>query len=213
MKVFKKYSLEIIFLTILPLIITLFILPNLPDNLIMHFNLAGEADRIGNKNELIILPLINILLGILLPILPNKNPSASFFNKYSVEFTLVLINIICYIMLFISYKNINNINNFINVFWTFLCLLLVLIGNYLPKIRNNSIIGIRTKWTLSNHDTWYKTHKFSGKLFVICGIVFAPVCFFTSSKISSIIFLTMLILLTITSTIYSYRIFKTVNKI
>ena len=55
MKVFKKYSLEIIFLTILPLIITLFILPNLPDNLIMHFNLAGEADRIGNKNELIIL--------------------------------------------------------------------------------------------------------------------------------------------------------------
>ena len=61
MKVFKKYSLEIIFLTILPLIITLFILPNLPDNLIMHFNLAGEADRIGNKNELIILPLINIL--------------------------------------------------------------------------------------------------------------------------------------------------------
>lgn len=191
MKVFKKYSLEIIFLTILPLIITLFILPNLPDNLIMHFNLAGEADRIGNKNELIILPLINILLGILLPILPNKNPSASFFNKYSVEFTLVLIN----------------------VFWTSLCLLLVLIGNYLPKIRSNSIIGIRTKWTLSNHDTWYKTHKFSGKLFVICGIVFAPVCFFTSSKISSIIFLTMLILLTITSTIYSYRIFKTVNKI
>ena len=78
---------------------------------------------------------------------------------------------------------------------------------------SNSIIGIRTKWTLSNHDTWYKTHKFSGKLFVICGIVFAPVCFFTSSKISSIIFLTMLILLTITSTIYSYRIFKTVNKI
>lgn len=213
MKVFKKYSLEIIFLTILPLIITLFILPNLPDNLIMHFNLAGEADRIGNKNELIILPLINILLGILLPILPNKNPSASFFNKYSVEFTLVLINIICYIMLFISYKNINNINNLINVFWTSLCLLLVLIGNYLPKIRNNSIIGIRTKWTLSNHDTWYKTHKSSGKLFVICGIVFAPVCFFTSSKISSIIFLTMLILLTITSTIYSYRIFKTVNKI
>ena len=156
---------------------------------------------------------INILLGILLPILPNKNPSASFFNKYSVEFTLVLINIICYIMLFISYKNINNINNLINVFWTSLCLLLVLIGNYLPKIRSNSIIGIRTKWTLSNHDTWYKTHKFSGKLFVICGIVFAPVCFFTSSKISSIIFLTMLILLTITSTIYSYRIFKTVNKI
>ena len=128
MKVFKKYSLEIIFLTILPLIITLFILPNLPDNLIMHFNLAGEADRIGNKNELIILPLINILLGILLPILPNKNPSASFFNKYSVEFTLVLINIICYIMLFISYKNINNINNLINVFWTSLCLLLVLIA-------------------------------------------------------------------------------------
>lgn len=42
MKAFKKYSLEIIFLTILPLIITLFILPNLPDNLIMHFNLAGE---------------------------------------------------------------------------------------------------------------------------------------------------------------------------
>ena len=41
MKVFKKYSLEIIFLTILPLIITLFILHNLPDNLIMHFNLAG----------------------------------------------------------------------------------------------------------------------------------------------------------------------------
>ena len=107
-------------------------------------NTSREAISISElrsiKNELIILPLINILLGILLPILPNKNPSASFFNKYSVEFTLVLINIICYIMLFIPYKNINNINNLINVFWTSLCLLLVLIGNYLPKS-----IGLATK--------------------------------------------------------------------
>ncbi|MBV8490241.1 MAG: SdpI family protein, partial [Candidatus Eremiobacteraeota bacterium] len=48
--------------------------------------------------------------------------------------------------------------------------LLVLIGNYLPKIRKNFFLGIRTPWTLASDEVWLRTHRFGGWVFTIGGI-------------------------------------------
>lgn len=47
----------------------------------------------------------------------------------------------------------------------------VIIGNYMPKCRQNRTIGVKTTWTIKNEDNWSKTHRFTGKLWAAGGMV------------------------------------------
>ncbi|HEX8394846.1 MAG TPA: SdpI family protein [Longimicrobium sp.] len=51
-------------------------------------------------------------------------------------------------------------------------LLLVGIGNYLPRVKSNYFIGIRTPWTLENDNVWRDTHRVGGRVFVLAGLLF-----------------------------------------
>lgn len=48
--------------------------------------------------------------------------------------------------------------------------LLVAVGNYLGKARRNTLIGIRTPWTLSDARVWDKTHRLGGRLMMLGGL-------------------------------------------
>ena len=50
--------------------------------------------------------------------------------------------------------------------------LLVVIGNWMPKIRSNFLFGIRTPWTLTSDHAWRRTHRVGGWVFVGLGLVF-----------------------------------------
>jgi uncharacterized membrane protein len=48
--------------------------------------------------------------------------------------------------------------------------ILVLVGNVLPRLRPNSALGIRTRWTLRDQSVWMKTHRAGGYLVFIFGL-------------------------------------------
>jgi uncharacterized membrane protein len=50
-------------------------------------------------------------------------------------------------------------------------LVLVLIGNVLPRLRPNSAMGIRTRWTLRDETVWMKTHRAGGYILVVLGVM------------------------------------------
>ena len=56
-------------------------------------------------------------------------------------------------------------------------LLFVFIGNYLPKCRQNAMIGIRLPWTLSDVDNWNFTHRVAGRVWMVCGMVMLAAAF------------------------------------
>lgn len=47
----------------------------------------------------------------------------------------------------------------------------ILIGNYLPTVRKNLMLGFRLPWTLKNEQCWKLTHQFAGKVAVISGLL------------------------------------------
>ena len=51
-------------------------------------------------------------------------------------------------------------------------LLFVIIGNFLPKARQNYTIGIKIPWTLDNENNWNRTHRLAGYLWMACGMFF-----------------------------------------
>ena len=46
-----------------------------------------------------------------------------------------------------------------------------IIGNYLPKCRQNYTIGIKIIWTLSDEENWNATHRLAGKLWTAGGLL------------------------------------------
>lgn len=50
-------------------------------------------------------------------------------------------------------------------------LVLVMIGNVLPKSRPGFFVGIRTPWAILDTDNWIATHRLGGKLLMAAGVV------------------------------------------
>ena len=49
--------------------------------------------------------------------------------------------------------------------------LLVIIGNYMPLIQPNKLMGIRLPSTLKNPQCWRLTHRFAGRLMCVSGLL------------------------------------------
>jgi immunity protein, SdpI family len=53
---------------------------------------------------------------------------------------------------------------------SFVGILLAVIGNVLPRLRPNSAMGIRTRWTLADETVWRKTHLAAGYVLIVFGL-------------------------------------------
>ncbi|WP_225561731.1 SdpI family protein [Rhodanobacter sp. DHB23] len=47
--------------------------------------------------------------------------------------------------------------------------LLIVLGNYMGKLRRNFFVGIRTPWTLASEAAWERTHRLAGWVYVLAG--------------------------------------------
>jgi uncharacterized membrane protein len=84
------------------------------------------------------------------------------------------------------------------------CLLIIIVGNYLGKTRSMFLAGVRTPWTLSSEYSWQRTHSLAGKLFVVSGALGFAAAITMSSREASRIFLYALAVSVVLSIIASY---------
>ena len=57
---------------------------------------------------------------------------------------------------------------------------MVAIGNLMPRLRPNWIVGVRTHATLSDPELWLRTHRYFGMLLMAAGLIVALVAVFAS---------------------------------
>lgn len=160
-------------LILLPILFGLLLWDQLPETMITHFGADGNPDGAMKKAAAVfVLPLILLALHIVCLV-------ATAFDKSQKNQNKKALGIVFWI--------IPGISLFVNGMlyavalekqWNFSVLLPLLmgaaflfIGNYMPKITQNRTLGIKIYWTLHNEENWNKTHRFAGKLWVVCGIV------------------------------------------
>ena len=88
----------------------------------------------------------------------------------------------------------------------FMGVVMIVIGNYLPKTHRNYIIGIRLPWTLENDENWRKTHRLAGKIWVLGGLLLL-LNSFVQLYVYWVFFLTLFFVVIIPS-VYSYQLSK-----
>ncbi len=97
--------------------------------------------------------------------------------------------------------------NVMRLAFALLGLLFALIGNYSPKIEQNSYLGVKIRWTLANKENWERTHRFAGKLWFWGGLAIL-VCMFLPLSVGIIAFFVILLAMIVPVPIYSYCIYR-----
>ena len=171
-----KKNLKIIIITallnLLPMIAGIILWDKLPDVIPTHFNLAGEPDGFSSK-AFTVFGIFGIMFAahILCVIVTSLDPKNKNIDAKPLALVLWSLPAISEVTGVVIYASALGYSIDASVVMpVFMGILFIIIGNYLPKCRQNYTIGIKIPWTLNDEENWNKTHRFAGKLWVICGI-------------------------------------------
>lgn len=214
MKTTPIQELIIILIALVPFIYLATIFSTLPDIIPIHFNANGTADSYGNKNTILLLPIL--LCGImyfLFKDLPKLDPKKQLFkmgNKYYI-LRLLLTLFMSGLAFGIIYQTVHyNSDNAASPNWIFtgIGILFLVLGNFMPSTKRNYFIGIRTPWTLESDYVWRKTNRLGGILFMLIGITVIISSFTFNPEITTYIVIGTTFAMLAISFIYSYKLFN-----
>ncbi|MEI6754049.1 MAG: SdpI family protein [Paludibacter sp.] len=212
-KFFKELILWI--LIVIPYVYLATIWKNLPAQVPTHFDLAGNPNDWSDKTSLPAMigamGIGSYLLMLFIPYFDPKKKIAQMGEKYySLRLLMTLfMSALSFYLLYVSNKGEINPNLLIALIGAFY----VVLGNYMQSVKPNYFIGIRTPWTLENEETWRKTHRLGGKLWLVGGLITILIAFVAkNNSLLAITFGTVTAVLSIVPIIYSYIEFRKIHK-
>jgi len=149
--------------------------PSLPDQVPTHWGLTGEADDWMPKWPGAFLPVsLGAGVWVLLLVLRRIDPRRAHYESFRGTFWLLL-NVL---MLFFALLQVVSLGTALGwpldaerVIPLAVGLLFIALGSYLPRVRSNWWIGIRTPWTLESERVWRETHRLAGRTFTVGGLL------------------------------------------
>lgn len=193
---------------LLPTILGLIFWDKLPESMPRHWGINGNADAYSGKGfTVFVLPLMMLAFhwtAILITAADKKNQAQN-----SKVFTMVLWMIpVMNLALFFMAVNLAA-GSGLSVNFTLLpiALMFIIIGNYMPKCRQNYTIGIKVRWALANEENWNATHRVGGRMWVAGGIVLLLMSLLPE-KVSVWGLLVVLPLIAIGPILYSWLYYK-----
>lgn len=214
MKTNLRQEIPLIIICLLPAFYLLFSWQNIPQIIPIQWDLEGNVNRTGSKWTLFyftaILPLFNYLLFLFIPYIDPKNQIKQMGKKYqSIKIaTQILISAI---MLLVIYTINTGSNIDQQLLPILLGLMFLILGNYLPNIKPNYFIGIKTPWTLENPIVWKKTHRFSAPIFILGGLTLIATSLLKNTETFKTSFAITCLIVAFVPIAYSYYISKKEN--
>ncbi|PIC05180.1 hypothetical protein CS060_05630 [Anoxybacillus flavithermus] len=179
-----KKHLFIIILIACSYVLSLLAIPFLPDEVAIHWNVAGEADGFTNKWwGALLFPIFLTGIVSLILFLPKVDPRKENYEKFEKVYRIFLHVFVLFLFSIHVVTLAYNIGIPVQVDVVVpigVGVLFIALGNYMPKIKPNYFFGIRTPWTLENEEVWQKTHRVGGKVFVMMGVFIMLMVFATS---------------------------------
>ena len=160
-------------ITLLPIVAGVILWNRLPDPMPSHWNAAGEVDGWSSKPFVIFgLPMILVLAQWLCMLATGADPKKVNHSGKIIHLVLWIIPTLSVVLHGVTYAVALGKNVQVEMIMPiFMGLLFAIIGNYLPKCKQNYTIGIKIPWTLDSEENWNRTHRFAGRLWTVCGIV------------------------------------------
>lgn len=198
---------------LLPILIGLVLWGELPDKMPTHWNAEGVVDGWSSKGFAVFgLPLFLLAVHWVCLLATNADPKKQNHTDKILGIVLWICPIVSLMMLVLVYGTALGMEFKVDKIMLILMgLMFIIIGNYLPKCKQNYTIGIKVPWALNDEENWNKTHRMGGKLWVITGIV-TMLCMFLPANIMVVVFLVILFMAVMVPTVYSYILHRNKTK-
>lgn len=195
--------------TLLPMLFGMIMWNKIPDEVVTHIGISGNPDSVSNKALLVFgLPLLLLAVHLFCLWIGGKDPGHKKQPKKAIGVVFwimpaasLFVNSLMYAITFeVSFNPMMLVVGF-------LAFMFIAVGNYMPTCKQNATLGIKIKWTLENAENWRATHRFSGKLWFVCGLLMLP-CVFLPEKYAPLLLTGIILPVAILPACYSYLYYK-----
>lgn len=152
-----------------------YLYPSLPEQMVSHWNAAGQAD--GTTTKLLgvsLLPAIILVVWGLSVLLPKIDPLGENIEKFrgAYNFFFVALNLFfAYVFGLMLAWNLGARFEFGAVLTPALAALMWAVSLLLYPSKRNWFVGIRTPWTMQSDHVWETTHRLGAFLFKLSAII------------------------------------------
>ena len=204
----KKYKKRIIIssvITLLPILAGLILWNRLPDTIATHFGNDNVANGWSSKPFVVFaMPLLLLGLHLFILFVTMNAPKRKNISEKMFGFLIWFVPVLSVFIFSITYCNALGMNVNIGMAVNIIVgIVFLVIGNYLPKCKQNYTAGIRIPWTLNSTENWNRTHRLAGWLFMLGGILFFLNAFLQWSGMFFVI-----IVIALLPEVYSFLLYK-----
>lgn len=205
MKEHKGLVLATTLVTLLPILAGVILWGRLPDQMPIHFDVAGEANGWCSKPYAVfVLPIFLAALQIFCLAVMEWDPKKRNIQRKPMAVTLWVIPVVSWLTAFLTYGSALGLSMDVNFLMLLvLGVILTLVGNYLPKCKQTNTMGLRFPWTLRDEENWNYTHRLGGKVWTVGGLAIIGSSFLRNPWIMLVILLVMVLVPAVAS--YRYE--------
>ena len=213
---------------LITLVSTLVILSYMPDQIPVHFDFEGVADRWGSKYEMLIMPVVMAaMLGLwfvtdlthgkrMLDSPDEKQRAEARMNIKVMNITFTVISVMFMLLnfsfLYLSYSQLDGSStieiDIMKLVVIVMGLAMAVMGNFMPKTKSNSRMGLRLPWTRFNDVTWQKSNRFAGIVTMIHGLISALAGIIFKGTTAMLIMLVTLSVVLPIMIVYAYLVYQ-----
>ncbi len=209
----KRYKLLLAVTSViilLPIIAGLILWSSLPDAIAIHWNAEGTADGFAGKAYAVFaLPAFLLAVHWICTLVTSADPKSKDINGKPMALVLWICPLISILTATLMYGTALGYDISVELIMPLvLGALFVVVGNYMPKCKQNYTIGIKVPWTLTDEENWNKTHRFAGIVWVAGGII----VMLTALARSVYVMLAILLTMAFIPMVYSYILYRSKNK-
>lgn len=210
MKKFSKMQILAWVLAVVPLIMVAAVYGRLPDQVPTHWSLDGTVTY-GSKTTLWMIAGLTVPFAVLFPVLPRIDPRKKNYHKFLPSYDLFQVVMMLFMIVMSGIVIVETMRpgtvRVGNVVTGLVSLLLLILGNMLPKFRQNYFSGLKNPWTLASESVWVKTHRLGGRLMFLAGLIGLATCFLPDRPRFAVFF-TALIVAVLIPNVMSYIWFR-----
>lgn len=189
--------------------VSLYAWGRVPESLPVHWDITGEPDRYGSRLEALgVFPLIGLLLYGLSLALPRMVAQQAQNEKLVRAVPQIVVLGLVPLHIGLVANHLGAELSVTRLAGLVVGIILMGVGNLLPKAQPSRWVGVRTPWTFSSKESWYKSQRAGGWVLTLSGLAFFVTALFTASATVLFAVVAATLLSVVGLFFYSYLIWR-----
>lgn len=156
-----------------PIVVGLILWDKLPAQMATHFDENGVANGWSSKPLAVIgMPLFLLAVHWFCMAFTSVDPKRQNFSDKVILLVMWLCPVVSIVGNGATYLYaLDNSVNTTGIGMLVLGCVFIVVGNYMPKMKQSYTIGIKVPWALNSEENWNRTHRLGGYMYMLGGAI------------------------------------------